>query len=143
MADTTSGVAKGPLTAPTLDAESLGVSLTVRDVRRSAGWYRDVLGFTIDREYERGGQVRAIALRAGTVRLLVTQDDGAKGTDRVKGEGFSMQLTTSQDVDGFAEQVKAAGGILDTEPETMWGARAFRLRDPDGFRFVVSSRRES
>jgi len=30
--------------------------------------------------------------------------------------------------------------MIDTEPvDTPWGVRMFRLRDPDGFRFAISS----
>src|SRR5512146_661487 len=122
-----------------LDAQSLDASLTVADVRRSADWYRDVLGFVVTREFERGGALFAVSLRAGAVRILVTQDDGAKGLDRPKGEGFSLQITTGQDIDAIARRAKAAGATLDTEPSDAWGVRVFRLRDPDGFRLVVSS----
>lgn len=127
---------------PPLVAQSLEASLTTSDVRRSRDWYRDTLGLVVDREYERDGNVFAIAMRAGTVRILLTQDDGAKGADRSKGEGFSLQLTTSQDVDSIAAGAKQAGATLDTEPATMWGVRAFRLRDPDGFRWTISSPRQ-
>lgn len=123
------------------DAEDLGVSLTVNDVASSTAWYRDVLGFAVDRTYEREGRTFAASLRAGNVRILVTQDDGSKGQDRVKGEGFSLQFTTKQDIDGIATRVKGAGGVLDSEPADMRGMRVFRLRDPDGFRLVVSSPR--
>ena len=36
----------------------------------------------------------AVSLRAGRVPFLLTQDDGAKGVDRVKGEGFPCALQT-------------------------------------------------
>lgn len=123
-------------------ADALAASLTVRDVRKSLAWYRDVVGFAVDREMEHEGRLRAVAVRAGDVRILLNQDDGAKGTDRVKGEGFSLMLTTTQDVDAVAARIRAHGGTLDTEPADMpWGVRAFRLRDPDGFRFAISSPR--
>ncbi|HWJ15985.1 MAG TPA: VOC family protein, partial [Gemmatimonadaceae bacterium] len=93
---------------PPLVAQSLEASLTTSDVARSREWYRDTLGFVVDREYERDGKVFAIAMRAGTVRILLTQDDGAKGEERRKGEGFSLQLTTSQDVDAIAAAAKHA-----------------------------------
>jgi uncharacterized glyoxalase superfamily protein PhnB len=49
-------------------------------------------------------------------------------------------MTTDQNIDGLAKRIKDFGGILDTEPTDMpWGARAFRLRDPDGFKLVISS----
>ena len=127
---------------PPLVAQSLEASLTTSDVARSREWYRGTLGFVVDREYERDGKVFAISMRAGTVRILLTQDDGAKGEERRKGEGFSLQLTTSQDVDAIAAAAKQAGATLDTEPASMWGERAFRLRDPDGFRWTISSPRQ-
>jgi catechol 2,3-dioxygenase-like lactoylglutathione lyase family enzyme len=124
-------------------AQSMEASLTVADVRRSADWYRDVLGFTVAREFERGGKLFAVSLRAGAIRLLVTQDDGGKGADRPKGEGFSLQITTQQNIDALAGRAKRAGAALDSEPADARGARVFRLRDPDGFRLVVSSPREA
>ena len=130
-----------PLADESLSALSLEASLTVGDVRRSADWYRDVLGFTIDREFEREGRLLAVSLRAGSVRILVNQDDGARGTDRVKGVGFSLQITTPQNVDAIAERARRAGATLDSEPADVWGARGFRLRDPDGFRLTISSPR--
>jgi predicted enzyme related to lactoylglutathione lyase len=72
---------------------------------------------------------------------LLTQDTGARGTDRVKGEGFSLQITTPQDIDALAAGVVARGGTLDTPPFEAWGTRAFRIRDPDGFRFTISAPR--
>jgi len=131
-----SAPADGPLTA-----QSLEVSVTVAELRSSAAWYRDALGFTIDREFERDGKLLAARLRAGAVAILLTQDDGAKGGDRVKGIGFSFQITTPQPVDAIAARAKNAGAVLDTEPADAFGARFFRLRDPDGFRITVSSPR--
>jgi uncharacterized glyoxalase superfamily protein PhnB len=125
-----------------LTAQSLEASLTTADVQRSRDWYRDALGFAVDREFERDGRLFAISMRAGLVRILVTQDDGAKGVDRQKGDGFSLQLTTADDIDAIAARARAAGATLDTEPAVMWGVRAFRLRDPDGFRWTISSPRE-
>ena len=126
---------------PPLVALSLDASLTVADIRRSVAWYRDVLLFTVDREFERDGRLFAVSLRAGAIRILLTQDDGAKGPDRAKGAGFSLQITTPQDIDALAFNAKRGGAVLDTEPADAWGARVFRLRDPDGFRLVFSSPR--
>jgi uncharacterized glyoxalase superfamily protein PhnB len=124
----------------TLRGRELAASLTVKDLQRSLAWYRDVMGFTVDRMHERGGHTIAASLKAGDVRILITQDDGAKGFDRVKGEGLSLQITTAQDIDEIAGLIKERGGTLDTEPVTApWGPRIFRLRDPDGFRLVISS----
>ena len=121
-------------------ARSLSASLTVNDLHKSVAWYHDVVGFTVDQEYEREGKLRAVALIAGNVRILIGQDDGAKGWDRVKGQGFSLHFTTGQDVEQIAKRIKEFGGTLESEPADMpWGARAFRLQDPDGFNLTISS----
>ena len=124
----------------TLDAQALWASLTVRDLAASIAWYRDVLGFEVEREHRRDDRLTAVSLKAGDVRILLGQDDGARGLDRAKGEGHSLQIITSDDVDAIAARVREAGGTLDSEPaDTPWGARVFRLRDPDGFRFAIST----
>jgi uncharacterized glyoxalase superfamily protein PhnB len=110
---------------------------------KSMAWYTEVVGFTVTQKYEREGKAVAVALKAGDISILLNQDDGKKGFDRVKGEGFSLQFTTAQSVDDVAARIKAAGGTLDSEPADMpWGARVFRIQDPDGFKFVISSERK-
>ena len=61
------------------------------DVRDAVSpWYRNVLGFSLDREHERDGKLIArVSLRAGDVRILLTQGRRCpKGVDRVKGTGI-------------------------------------------------------
>jgi uncharacterized glyoxalase superfamily protein PhnB len=130
----------GSPATPPLDADALTASLTVRDLAASRDWYRDALGFTIDREIEREGVLRAVGIRAGAVRLMLNQDDGARGLDRAKGAGMSLMITTRQDVDAVAARVRARGTPLITEPQdTPWGSRVFRVADPDGFILVVAT----
>jgi uncharacterized glyoxalase superfamily protein PhnB len=119
---------------------SLEAALTVSDLEVSVAWYRDVVGFAVDRQYEREGKRIAIALTAGEVRILIAQDDGAKGWGRMKGEGLSLQITTPQSIDELARRIKERGGTLALEPTTVpWGPRMFRLQDPDGFKLTISS----
>ena len=125
-------------------ARAISVSLTAKNFEKSLKWYTDVLGFTLDRKYERDGKVVGAAIKAGDVTISLNQDDGKKGTDRIVGQGFSMMFTTTQSVDDVAARVKAAGGTLDMEPADMpWGARIFTLTDPDGYKLVVTSERKS
>lgn len=124
-------------------ARSISVSLTAKNFEKSLKWYTEVLGFTLDRNYEREGKVVGAAIKAGDVTISLNQDDGKKGTDRIVGQGFSMMFTTTQSVDAVAARVKAAGGTIDMEPADMpWGARIFTLTDPDGFKLVVTSERK-
>jgi uncharacterized glyoxalase superfamily protein PhnB len=121
-----------------LRAQPLSISLTVKDLDKSLAWYTD-LGFTIDRKYERDGKVGGYALRAGDARIGIGRDDGAKGWDRIKGQGCSLQITTDQPVDDIANRIKAKGGALLSEPADMpWGVRMFQVLDPDGFKLGVS-----
>jgi uncharacterized glyoxalase superfamily protein PhnB len=128
--------------AESFNAISLSISLTVKDLGTSLAWYHDVLGFTIDRRIEREGKLRSVALSAGNARISINQDDGAKGWTRIKGEGFSLNFTTEQNIDKIANRIKELGGILDAEPSDMpWGVRLFRLKDPDGYKLAISSPR--
>ena len=123
-------------------ATALMASLTVKDLSRSMAWYRDVVGFTVESEMERDGKLGAVRLAAGPVRFLLNQDDGGRGWERVKGEGFSLTFNTTQSVDEIANRIRAQGGVLDTEPADMpWGVRMFRIRDPDGYKLSISAPR--
>ncbi len=125
--------------ADALHGTALQASLTVKDLALSVAWYTEGLGFQISRRIERDGQLRGFAIAAGGVNLILNQDDGAKGWDRQKGLGLSFNITTTDDVDAIAARVKARGTTLETEPKDFpWGARAFRVRDPDGFLLVLS-----
>jgi uncharacterized glyoxalase superfamily protein PhnB len=124
----------------TFRARAVSISLTVKDVNASLAWYEGVMGFTVDNKREAEGKLRSVSLKAGEVRLLINQDNGAKGWDRIKGQGFSMMFTTVQNVDELAAGIKARGGTLGTEPADMpWGPRAFRMVDPDGYHFTIAS----
>jgi uncharacterized glyoxalase superfamily protein PhnB len=126
----------------TLNATTLGCSLTCKDVVASIAWYRDVLGFTVTFEFERDGKVAGAVILAGDIRIVLNQDDGKLGWDRKKGQGFYLQLNvaTPADVDAAADRVRAAGGEILSAPEDRpWGARMFQFRDPDGFKLGVST----
>ena len=118
-----------------LDGEALRASLTVRNIADSLPWYA-ALGFAVDREFARDGRLFAVSLRAGSVRVLLTQDDGARGTDRVKGEGLSLSIVTTQDLDAIAQRVAQHTGTPIAAEDSRFG-RVLRLQDPDGFRFVL------
>lgn len=119
--------------------KSLQTSLTVKDLQKSRAWYVDVVGFKEDRRIERDGTLRGIALSAGDVRIIINQDDGKKGWDRIKGLGFSLQITTAQSIDAIAQRITSRGGVLELAPQDMpWGARICRVQDPDGFRWTIS-----
>ncbi len=126
-------------TPPTFRARSLMPSITADDLSTSRAWYHDVLGFHVADEYEMDGVIRSVRLVAGSVQVILNQDDGAKGRDRAKGQGFSFNLDTVQDVDAVASRIEEAGGALESPVEDKpWGVRSFSIQDPDGFLWVIS-----
>ena len=127
----------------TFRARTVTASLTVKDLAKSIKWYRDIAAFLVDEEWERDGKVVGVSLKAGDIELWLAQDDGAKGWDRAKGEGISLNFNTVQDVDMLAKGMKERGGVLDSEPTDMpWGARSFRVKDPDGYKLSISKDKE-
>ena len=106
-------------------ASMLAASLTVKDLGKSLAWYQEVVGFTIERKIERDGKLRAVSLKAGNVQLSINQDDGAKGWDRIKGEGFSLRITTDQNIDEIAKGIKRRGGSLDWNRPICPGVHAY------------------
>lgn len=129
-------------TTATLNATTLGCSITCKDLEASLRWYRDVLGFVVMQTFDRDGTLAGAVIRAGQIQIVLNQDDGQLGWDRIKGQGFYLQLNVAgpADVDAAAARIKAAGGTLLSEPEDRpWGARMFQFRDPDGFKLGVST----
>ena len=123
-----------------LRLRSISPALTVGDIDASLAWYRDVVGFHVKETWEHEGKVGGVSLVAGAAHLILAQDDWAKGRDRAKGEGFRLHLATSDDVDEIAAKIEERGGTLEVQPADMpWGARAFSLVDPDGFKLTISS----
>jgi lactoylglutathione lyase len=115
-------------------SKGLRASLTAKELAKSIAWYRDILGCEV--LYENDG---AAGIKAGDVFIYLNQDDGKRGWERVKGEGFALQLV-ADNVDDVASRIKAAGGTLESDPADMpWGQRMFRLVDPDGYRFSIAA----
>jgi uncharacterized glyoxalase superfamily protein PhnB len=123
----------------TLNATGLMPSLTVDDLQRSLTFFTG-LGFEVEDRWEDNGQLLGVMLKAGTVQLGLSQDDGKKGRDRVKGVGMRLYVETKDDIDEIANRAKASGVALTSEPhETEWKSRAFDATEPSGFLVTISS----
>ncbi len=125
-----------------LNATHLGCSITCRDLAASIRFYHEVVGFALEQSFERDGSVVAAVVSSGSIRIVLNQDDGKLGWDRIKGQGIYLQLEVPSyaDVDQAAERIKAAGGTLLSEPaDRPWGVRMFQFTDPDGFKLGVST----
>ncbi len=113
---------------------------TVKNLASSIEFYVDGLGFTVDQRWETGGELRGAMLKAGRCRIGLSQDDFAKGSERVKGLGMSIWLTTTQDLETLVARIKGNGISLTQELEEMpWGGWTFALADPDGFKLTFKN----
>jgi uncharacterized glyoxalase superfamily protein PhnB len=129
-------------TTAAINATNLNCSITCKDLQASIRFYRDGIGFAVGETYENEGKVVAAVVRAGDCRIVLNQDDGKLGWDRIKGQGFYLQINVAApaDVDAAAARVKAAGGKLIDEPaDRYWGVRMFQFKDLDGFKLGVST----
>ena len=122
-----------------LEARTFIPSFTANDLDRSLKFYKG-LGFSVTDEYKDGDKVQGVMLAAGKAVLGLSQDDFAKGRDRVKGVGMRVHLETDQDISTLARQVKEAGIKLDAEPGPLpWGPMGFSVTDPDGYKLTISN----
>ena len=127
----------------TLRLRGVSPSFTANDLQRSIAFYRDVLGFVVGDEWRgENGVLNGCEMHAGSVVFVLNQDDFAKGRDRKKGLGTRLHVSTAQDIDRLASEIKARGGALDQEPADMpWGERIFMITDPDGFKLTIAQAR--
>jgi uncharacterized glyoxalase superfamily protein PhnB len=135
--EATAAEAKG-VTNESLEPRAVVLSLTAKDLAKSIAWYRDVVGFTVDYVMEKDGKPTSAGIHAGASKIFLNQDDGGRGWERVKGEGFAITFDSTQDVDAFAARLRAHGTAITMEPADMpWGVRMVRFLDPDGFRLAM------
>lgn len=123
----------------TLRGKTVMPSLTVDDIQRSLDFFTG-LGFEVEERWEEGGVLLGAMLKAGEARLGLSQDDGKKGRDRLKGVGMRIYIEADGSIDEVAARAKAAGVPLTAEPhDTDWGSRAFEVKEPSGFLLTIGS----
>ncbi|HZI80266.1 MAG TPA: VOC family protein [Vicinamibacterales bacterium] len=123
----------------TLHATGVMPSLTVNRLQDSLNFFSG-LGFEVEEKWEEKGALTGVMLKAGNARLGLSQDDGKKGRDRMKGVGMRLYIEAKDNIDEVAARAKAAGITLKSEPhDTDWGNRAFEVEEPSGFLLTIES----
>ena len=125
-----------------IDVTAMGCSITCKDLEASIRFYRDAVGFGVAQTYEREGKIATAIIVSGNTSVVLNQDDGKLGWDRIKGQGFYLQLNVASaaDVVAAAARIKAAGfPLLDEPADRPWGVRMFQFNDLDGFKLGVST----
>ena len=122
-----------------LRGTSVTPSLTVNNLQQSIDFFTG-LGFEVEERWEDNGALLGVMLKAGEARLGLSQDDGKKGRDRIKGVGVRIYVEANDDIDQVAKRAKASGVTLQSEPhDTDWGTRAFEVTEPSGFLLTIGS----
>jgi PhnB protein len=119
-----------------------GVFLFVRDLPTSIAFYRDALGMQL--HYQEGPAFAILGL--GDFELMLHTDRADEDPEHLatlqlaeRGLGLSLLLQV-EDVDDTHARLKAAGLAVGDAPSTqLWGRREIRLRDPDGYGWVLWS----
>ena len=123
----------------TLVGTSVTPSLTVNNLQQSLDFFAG-LGFEVEEKWENDGILMGAMLKAGEARLGLSQDDGKKGRDRIKGVGVRIYIEADDDIDQVAKRAKESGITLKAEPhDTEWGTRAFEVTEPSGFLLTIGS----
>jgi len=111
--------------------------LRVRDVERSLGFYRDVLGLPIEflDEY-RAGKRPFVSARIGGILLDLVPDPTYDGTE--PGGYLHGCLEVDERLDDILPWLRKSGvEVLEDQPVVRMGARglglAIYVRDPDGY----------
>ena len=122
-----------------LQGTSVMPSLTVNNLQQSLDFFA-ALGFELEDRWEENGVLLGAMIKAGNARLGLSQDDGKKGLDRVKGVGMRIYIEADDNIDDVAARARAAGLTLKSEPhDTDWGSRAFEVTEPSGFALTIGS----
>lgn len=122
-----------------LNGRGVMPSLTVNNLQQSLDFFSG-LGFEVEDKWEQDGKLLGAMLKAGEARLGLSQDDGKKGANRVKGVGMRIYIEAADNIDQVAARAKASGISLTREPhDTDWGSRAFEVTEPSGFALTIGS----
>jgi lactoylglutathione lyase len=102
--------------------------LQVSDLRRSLGFYRDLLGFELTYTFptEQDAEFASLAVEGGALAL-------ARADRPVESASTSIWVYTD-DVDTAVDELRAAGVRVVAEPaDQPWGERVASVADPDGY----------
>jgi catechol 2,3-dioxygenase-like lactoylglutathione lyase family enzyme len=97
--------------------------LTVRELRASQGYYRDVLGFKV--AWEHGDPPSFGAVTRGDATLFMCQG--------CQGHPGGWVFIFTRDVDRLYEELRGRNAIIKSPPADMpWGMREMQVADRDG-----------
>jgi uncharacterized glyoxalase superfamily protein PhnB len=115
--------------------------LMVYDMRRAVAFYRDVLGFEVEAQWEPAGHLYWAQLKNGGARLMLNaeyEDDKRRPEhDRPHGKDVTFYFYP-KDAAALRETILRRGGRAGKMQETDYRHRQFHLKDPDGYTLCFS-----
>ena len=109
------------------------LSFPVRDVRRAAAFYRDLLGFR-----ELATHEHIAELTMGQTKLVLLKAE--RPIEAPKELHFGFRAATAAEVDDWGSKARDAGAHIEQGPgRTDWGGYVLYLRDPDGYLIEIWS----
>jgi lactoylglutathione lyase len=114
--------------------------LSVADLSRSRGFYRDLLGCEVTYRFPDDGEPVFVAVQLGPSSLGIGANPDATeraGEQRPEG-GHPFELCVyTEDCDAAIERLRGHGvPVLDEPADQPWGERLVRVADPDGNRVI-------
>ena len=110
--------------------------LNVEDVPRSLGFYRDVLGFTVEAEFATENELVWVRLSHGPVALMLNRSPSRKRRgSRSAADSYDDALLCIMvdDLDAVWQTLEAARAAPKPVETESYGLREFTVRDPDGY----------
>lgn len=107
------------------------VLLLSDDTQRTAAFYRDVLGLSLQEE-QHGGRHAHYACRTGSVYFTIQYTGDVAGQKHPSGVDSLQLCFTVADLDGFLQRLKEHGVDPLHPPVPFEHTRFVTLRDPDG-----------
>lgn len=109
--------------------------IAVPDLKRSAAFYRDVLGFTIESIPDPGW----LFYTCGSCTIMAGECPNAIPAGEIGDHSYFAYLEV-ENVDALHETVRSKGGeICKSLRDEPWGMREFGLRTPDGHRIMFAA----
>jgi len=116
----------------------LFVKLLVRDVARSADWYREALGFrSVYAMPGADGRQMMNHLRLDRYQDLMLLPR-SQGTDHPAERDFVINLSFTGDMQALAERARVTGAKVEGPVARPWNALEVTATDPDGFVLTFS-----